>query len=858
MLRLVLVLAMCGSSALAQTLTKPPTLLEKVEPLTPDGGVTTPGTVVMEVDLGLDGKVLAVKVVSGLSPELDAAAVIALKQFVFTPAEIDHQPAAVRIQYALTYEPPPPPIAVIDAGVPAVNLLGVLRTAGTREPIAAASITVGEQSVTSLESGEFELFDIPVGEAKVIVTAPGFERFEATETIRKDERTEVVYYVKPSGVPSLETIVRTDRERREVTQVKLTRTELRSVAGTQGDAFKVLQSLPGVARAAFGSGALVVRGSKSWDSRVYVDEISVPQLFHFAGLSATFNASMIESISFQPGNWGASYGRSIGGLVQAEVRSPSKTGLHGYIDVSTFDLSAMVELPVSKNWSISVAGRRGLADVVLPFAIKTFAPKEAAGIGFSLAPQYFDYQLRAERKSTSKSRLFISLYGSSDRYAFINPNPFIDPATEGNQGSAGNSIAYHRLTLGFDYRFSDRVTFTSRNSIGFDVYEQLGGATDIFYRGTQTPIQARERFRIEIPEAKLTLSTGLDVLVVPTFLDAQTPPNFKANQVPDPYVSRRLLVEQSTSFFVEPAVFAEATWKPVEALSVIGGVRADYESYMKKFWVDPRLSVLWTPVDWLTVKGGAALYHQPPDYRVGQLSPVFGNPGLLPEGASHFTVGAETRFTDAISLDVNVYYKDLFSQVRQVLSSGLGTDINIPGVETRFSSEGYGRTFGAELLLRHKLTKNFFGWIAYSLSRFERDGYGPARYRPGPLDQPHNLIVVASYKLPFDIVVGGRFRFASGPLITPVVASLYDVDGNYYYPLPGIPWSVRLPDFIQLDVRIDKRFVFDNWVLALYLDIQNVTNQKNPEGLFYSFNYAQKAEVNGLPFFPSLGIRGEL
>jgi outer membrane receptor protein involved in Fe transport len=214
-------------------------------------------------------------------------------------------------------------------------------------------------------------------------------------------------------------------------------------------------------------------------------------------------------------------------------------------------------------------------------------------------------------------------------------------------------------------------------------------------------------------------------------------------------------------------------------------VRLDYESYMKKAWVDPRLSVLWTPVDWLTIKGGAAMYHQPPDYRVGQLSPIFGNPGLQPEGALHFTAGAETRFSDAISLDVNVYYKQLTQQVRQVLTSGLGSDVNIPGAETRFSSEGYGRAYGAELLLRHKLTKNFFGWIAYSLSRFERDGYGGEQWSPGPLDQPHNLIVVASYKLPYDFVVGGRFRFASGPLVTPVVASLYDVDGNYYYPLPG-------------------------------------------------------------------------
>jgi len=854
---LLLLLALTSFGALAQTLTKPPTLLKQVEPQTGDAGVVT-GTVMMEVDVGLDGKVLAVKVINGLTPELDAAAVHALEQFEFTPAEIDHQPAAVRIQYALTFEAPLPVVALVDAGVPTVNLLGVLRTAGTREPVPSASITVGEQSVLSAESGEFELLDVPLGEVNVVVTAPGFERYESKEVIRRDERTEVTYYLKPTGVPSLETVVRSEKDRREVAQVKLTRGEMRQVAGTQGDAFKVLQSLPGVARAAFGSGALVVRGSKSWDSRVYVDEIAVPQLFHFAGLSATFNAATVESITFQPGNWGTSYGRSIGGLVQAEVRSPSKSGFHGYIDVSTFDLSAMVETPVSDKWSVSVAGRRGLADVTLPLAIKTFAGPAASSIGFSLAPQYFDYQLRAERKSTSKSRLFISLYGSSDRYAFINPNPFIDPATEGNQGSAGNAIAYHRLTLGFDYRFNDRVTFISRNSLGFDQYEQLGGATDIFYKGTQTPVQARERFRIEIPEAKLSLSTGLDLLVAPTFVDAQSPPNFKANQVPDPYVARRLFVDRSSTFYVEPGVFLEATWKPLDSLAVIGGLRADYQSYMKDVWFDPRLSVLWTPVDWLTLKGGAAQYHQPPDYRLGQLSPVFGNPDLLPEGARHFNVGAETRFTDALSLDVSVYYKQLFQQVRQVLTSGLGSDVNIPGADTRFASTGYGRAYGAELLLRHKLTKNFFGWIAYSLSRFERDGYGGQEWSLGPLDQPHNLIVVASYKLPFDITVGGRFRYASGPLVTPVVASLYDVDGNYYYPLPGRPWSVRLPDFLQLDLRVDKRFVFDRWVLALYLDVQNVTNAQNPEGLFYSFNYTQKAYVYGIPILPSLGIRGEL
>jgi hypothetical protein len=278
---------------------------------------------------------------------------------------------------------------------------------------------------------------------------------------------------------------------------------------------------------------------------------------------------------------------------------------------------------------------------------------------------------------------------------------------------------------------------------------------------------------------------------------------------------------------------------------------------MNKGWLDPRLQVLWTPISRLTLKAGAGIYHQPPDYRSGELSAVFGNPGLRPEGANHYMVGAEYRFTDAIGLDVQGYYKDLFDQARQTLAKGLGSDVNIAGVDSLYTSDGYGRAYGMEILLRHKFSHNLFGWIAYSLSRFERDYYGGVIYAPGPLDQPHNLIAVLSYRLPLDFVVGTRVRFASGTLVTPIVASLYDTNGNYYYPLPGLPWSERLPDFFQLDVRIDKRFVFQSWVLAVYLDVQNVTNHKNVEGLFYNFDYTQKQYVYGVPILPQLGIRSE-
>lgn len=861
----MLVLLAVSTPALAQQPeVKPPTLLKQVDPIFPasmqDAGVGA--TVVMEIDIGVDGKVMDVKVVQSAGPEFDAAAVDAAKQLEFTAAEIGGKPTPVRIQYSSNFVVQQQVVEVpqvVDAGIPVVNLSGTLLTAGTREPIVAATITAAGQQTESNNDGKFEFFDLPVGKLEVKVVAQGHEPFTESEEIKPSERTEVRYVLRSSGDPNV-TVVRGSKDRREVAQVKLTQQEFRMVAGARNDAFKVVQNLPGVARSPFGGAALVVRGSKAWDSRIYVDEIQIPQLFHFAGLNATFNSATIESISFQPGNFGVDYGRSIGGLIQAEVKTPSKKNVHGAIDVNFFDVSANVEAPVSENWSVSAAGRFGLAQLTVPFAIKSFVPQEfQSRLGFARAPQFWDYQVRAERRvANSRNRVFVQVFGSSDSWAFVTPNRFLDSDVEGNRGAAANSQLYNRLVLGIDQKLSDRVTLVSRNSVGFDISEQQGTTTEVFFRTTMFPIQLRERFRIDVPEAKLVLGAGLDALITPALLDAQQPPPFSANQLPDPYVTRRLTATTELRAYIEPGVFLDATWTPVETLQIRGGIRFDGElGVMRKVWVNPRISARWQFLPFLAAKGGAAMYQQPPDYRTGQLSPTFGNPALKPEGAWHFMGGLEARIADLFDVDVQGYYKPLFDQARQTLAGGQGSDINIAGNELKYTSDGYGRAYGAEFLLRLRPTRYFTGWIAYSLSRFERDYFGGVAFAPGPLDQPHNLIVVGSVKLPWDLNLGVRFRYASGPLVTPVIGSLFDASANVYVPLPGLPWSQRLRDFIQLDARLDKRFVFDAWTLTVYVDVQNVTNTANQEALFYNHNYSQSAFVTGIPILPTLGLRGE-
>ena len=73
------------------------------------------------------------------------------------------------------------------------------------------------------------------------------------------------------------------------------------------------------------------------------------------------------------------------------------------------------------------------------------------------------------------------------------------------------------------------------------------------------------------------------------------------------------------------------------------------------------------------------------------------------------------------------------------------------------------------------------------------------------------------------------------------------------------PNAHRNPPFHQLDVRVDKTWqVTREFKVSAYLDIYNVYNQGNVEGVSYNYNYTLSTNGTGIPFLPSLGLRGEL
>ena len=117
--------------------------------------------------------------------------------------------------------------------------------------------------------------------------------------------------------------------------------------------------------------------------------------------------------------------------------------------------------------------------------------------------------------------------------------------------------------------------------------------------------------------------------------------------------------------------------------------------------------------------------------------------------------------------------------------------------------------------------------------------------------------VTGGYKLGNGWDVGSTFRLVSGNPRTPIIASVYDANNDYYRPIYGKVNSARDALFHQLSIRVEKNWKFKAWQIAGYLDVQNIYNHRSQEGLQYSYDYARSKPVQGLPILPSLGLRGE-
>ncbi|MDP3278368.1 MAG: TonB-dependent receptor [Deltaproteobacteria bacterium] len=827
-------------------------------------------TVLLELTVGIDGAVADVRVIEGAGEAFDRAAAEALTRFGFAPARQAGQPVAVRIRYRYRFRLTAAQPAEAE---PAARLRGVVRDSANH-PVAGAVLTLqeGEQApleATSAADGTFSFSLARVGRYDIRVRREGFGDFRTTERIYPRDDVQVIYRLPAivqavatpagPGVPALPAVpppgddddqgvtVRGRRVAREVTRTTLERREITRIPGTGGDALRAIQNLPGLSRGAFLSGALIVRGSAPADTTVLVDGTSVPLLYHFGGLSSVIQTEMLDRIDFYPGNFSARFGRAMGGVVDVGLRSPRDHGIRGVVNVSAIDASLFVEGAILPNLTFAIAGRRSYVDVILNAVLSNID-----SVGVTAAPVYYDYQGVLEWRPHRNHKLRFSIFGTDDALSILFRRPGDNaPSFAGNVSLA---TRYHIAQLLWSHDIAPGTQGRLMYSFGITGLSLAAGE---LLRLDQQIVPQNIRYELSHtlrPGARLNV--GMDWQWNPsnTTLDAVRA------QPGQPISSAQRISTSFTGGAYLPALYAEAELTPQPGLRVVPGIRLDYYAAIRQWSLSPRASARWDISRTWAIKGGLGLFTQQPSGQESSRAPntafggqTIGNPNLDGQRATHATLGFEHVFSPYINVSVETFVKVLDRLVVATPTSQLFAQNPPPP----YNNNGTGLVYGAEILLRHRPSERFFGWVAYTLLRAtRRDGAGQDEYLYSG-DQTHILTVLGSFRIAAGWEAGARFRLVTGSPRTPVVGAIYDANGFMYSQVNGARATERNPYFHQLDLRVDKTWTFSWGSMAFFVELINSYNAQNQEGVQYNYNYTESQPLTGLPLFPNLGLRGE-
>ncbi|MBX5481447.1 MAG: TonB-dependent receptor [Myxococcaceae bacterium] len=849
-------------------LTRAPELLHFVDAVYPEEAkaLQLDASVKMAITIGADGSVTDVQVLEPAGHGFDEAAVAAVKQFQFSPAEVDGVPAPVQIEYVYNFRFTLPPDAgtpetdggvAVDAGVPTSTLTGQLIARGSRHRVQAALVRCGDDpdaaEALSDEDGRFTLVT-SAGGCDVKVAANGFQLFQTHEELPPNGTLEVRYFLMPEVV-GYQTVVRGQREKKEVVRRTLERQELQKVPGTFGDPVRVIQNFPGVARMPFGLGQLIVRGAAPDDTKTMFDGVEIPLLFHLGGGPSVVNAEFLDRVDFYPGGFGSRYGRAIGGIVDVATRKGASDTWHGSVKVDLLDTSVFLEAPVVDGVSAAVAARRSYVDALLPFVL----PEDPEGGTLLVLPRYWDYQVRVDFGAKRgedlvpgrpQNRFYVMAFGSDDTLQVV--------ATGGGRNrdvSLDVETLFHRMKGDWTWRFG-KMTSVFAPYAGYDKAGLAFGEADLDL--DRYNLGAREDFELDLDE-HLVMRAGFDLQFQHLVAHGEVPvvSGFQVRGWPGAEPKTEMEDFERTFNAFDGAGYLEADLK-FGPFSITPGIRASQSRIHGQYrhMEEPRLFVRFQPTDRFALKASAGLYTQPPDAATLEPAPL-GSPFLVHEKAFQTSLGFEQRFTDAIHLDVTGYYNRRYDLI---VSPG-PIEVHPDGSreEFQYANEGLGRAYGLEVLLRHDITERFFGWIAYTLNRSEaRRAGSPRDYVLTSFDQTHILTAVGSYRLPWGFEVGARFRYVTGSPTTPLVHEYdqYSAETNRFRVARGEPNSVRQPPFHQLDLRIDKNWLFESWTLDTYVDVQNVYNAQNVEATYTDYRGRVEYEVPGIPILPVIGVKG--
>ena len=743
------------------------------------------------------------------------------------------------------------------------SLKGTILNRMTGEPIPDLQIVVrgiNRSAITDL-NGSYEI-QLPLGTHILEMIALGIENTKKRVVLYNDGNLN--FELNESIERLEEVIVEADADKNVSTTTsgseRIDSEESKNIPLVLGerDVLRVATSLPGISTAGEGSAGFNVRGGKSDQNLILLDDAVVYSPQHFFGIFSALNPFAISSLNVYKGSFPSEFGGRLSSVFDIKTKNADVEAVKAEASIGPVTSNAVIEVPIVKDKSSLLLGGRGA------YANWILRSLDEPDLDNSEA-SFYDFLANYNHKINSNNSIKATGYYSRDDFSITSDSLFV--------------YKNQLVSLKWDHAFNEKTTsslIASNSQYDFNI-EFDGDSNDDFLFGYKVN-ESEVKLKVNhVKDSKFSYNYGIASKLYQIDPGDLEPLGGSGSIVEPQFIDRERGLES--------ALFVSANLDLTDKLSVEAGVRlsnflalgqgsqlvfedgqprnlasiTDTLNFEKNeviesfFNPEPRVSARYLLNPSLSLKAGYGRTYQY-IHRLSNnttVSPIdtwkISDSNIEPQSADQFTFGIFKN------IDGNTYELSLegfYKRSDNILDFKTGAQILLNENIVLETLQGEGESYGVEFLVRKNKGK-LNGWLGYTYSRsfikfdsqFPEEQINNGDFFPSNFDKPHDVSLVANYKFSKRFSLSTNFTYQTGrPVTVPVGSFSFD---NSEFVVFSDRNSFRIPDFYRLDLGLNiegnhkiKKFAHSFWTISVY----NVLGRNNPFSVFF---VTENGEVQG-------------
>lgn len=614
------------------------------------------------------------------------------------------------------------------------------------------------------------------------------------------------------------------------------------------DILQVAKALPGISSAGEGATGLNVRGGKTDQNLVLLDDAVIYTPQHFFGIFQALNPFTTKGVEIYKGAIPVEFGGRLSSVFDIRTKNGNVEKFSGEGSIGPVTGNLALEIPIKKNRSsIIVGGRGAYADWIL----KSLDEESLNNSNAS----FFDGILKYHDKINDNNEIKATAYYSRDAFSITSDSLY--------------NFSNRLFSARWDHRINDKTSsalILANSNYGFGIDYESSSNTNFNLDYSINETEVKYKIRKSVNE-KHTLDYGISTKyygVNPGSLE----PKDDSSALSPIYIDE----EQA----VESALFIGDELQLNDKLTVNVGVRLalfaalgsatqrTYEENSPKNESTVQDTLSYGNAEAIKTYGGpeariSARYLLTPDFSVKAsfnnsyqfLHTLSNNTTVSPIDTwklSDLNISPQTGYQASLgfykNLKENTYEISLegyYKRMQNVLDFKTGANLFLnENVETQVL-QGDGKSYGIELLLKKK-AGNLNGWLGYTYSRsfyrfdsdFSEERINNGSYFPSNFDKPHDVSLVTNYKFSRRYSISANFVYQTGrPITYPIGTYRYN---NADYVAFSDRNAFRIPDFYRLDLGVNIEGNHKKNKLAhsfVTISVYNVLGRNNPYSVFF-------------------------